>query len=71
MSWTVGLLIIQNSVSDQVHQITGWRILGILSKPMKYGRPEWTRTIDLFRVKVRLTHTPNNFHVPGETAKPL
>ena len=36
-----------------------------------YGRPEWTRTIDLFRVKVRLTHTPNNFQVPRIIAKPL
>ena len=30
-----------------------------------------TRTIDLFRVKVGLTHTYNNFHVPPETAKPV
>jgi hypothetical protein len=30
-----------------------------------------TRTPDLYRVKVRLTHTYNNFHVHGDTAKPL
>jgi len=35
------------------------------------GRPEWTRTIDLFRVKVRLTHTSNNFHSPLGTTKSL
>jgi hypothetical protein len=35
------------------------------------GRPEWTRTIDLLRVRVRSTHTPNNFHILHETAKPL
>jgi len=34
------------------------------------GRPEWTRTIDLFRVKVRLTHTPNSLDPRGGTAKP-
>jgi len=28
-------------------------------------------TIDLFRVKVRLTDTYNNFHVRRGTAKPL
>src|SRR5579862_6650625 len=33
------------------------------------GRPEWTRTIDLFRVKVHLTHTRNNFHALPRTAK--
>ena len=37
----------------------------------KNGRPGRTRTSDLFRVKVRLTHTSNNFHVPPETSKPL
>jgi hypothetical protein len=35
------------------------------------GRPEWTRTIDLFRVKVQLINTSNHFHVRGGTAKPL
>ena len=35
------------------------------------GRPEWTRTIDLFRVKVGLTHTSNDFDVRGETANAL
>jgi hypothetical protein len=35
------------------------------------GRPEWTRTIDLYGVKVRLTHTYNNFHVRGGTAERL
>jgi len=27
----------------------------------RYGRHDWTRTSDLYRVKVRLTHTLNNF----------
>jgi hypothetical protein len=37
----------------------------------KYGRHEETRTPDLYRVKVRLTHTYNNFYVLGTAAKPL
>ena len=37
----------------------------------KNGRHEGTRTPDLYRVKVRLTHTYNNFYVLGTTAKPL
>ena len=37
----------------------------------KNGRHVGTRTPDLYRVKVRLTHTYNNFHVHGDTAKPL
>ncbi len=35
------------------------------------GRHEETRTPDLYRVKVSLTHTYNNFNVRPETAKPL
>ena len=35
------------------------------------ARPEWIRAIDLFRVKVRLTHTYNSFHIRPATAKPL
>jgi len=37
----------------------------------KNGRPRMDSNIDLFRVKVRLNHTYNNFDVRGETAKPL
>jgi hypothetical protein len=36
----------------------------------RYGRHEETRTPDLYRVKVGLTHTYNNFRVRPETAKP-
>jgi len=35
------------------------------------GGHEETRTPDLYRVKVRLTHTSNNFNLPAEPAKPL
>jgi hypothetical protein len=36
----------------------------------RYGRHDWTRTSDLYRVKVGLNHTYNNFRVRPETAKP-
>ena len=41
---------------------------GFLYLIERYGRHEETRTPDLYRVKVRLTHTYNNFHVTPETA---
>ena len=44
----------------------GWRV-----SEQEYGRHEETRTPDLYRVKVRLTHTSNNFEVLGPAAKPL
>jgi hypothetical protein len=37
----------------------------------KYGRHDWTRTSDLYRVKVHLTSTYNNFRKRSGTLKPL
>src|SRR5271166_964657 len=48
----------------------GWHCLPSRFNELN-GRHEETRTPDLYRVKVRLTHTYNNFYVLGTTAKPL
>ena len=37
----------------------------------RYGRHEETRTPDLYRVKVRLCNTLNDFHERVQSAKPL
>jgi hypothetical protein len=37
----------------------------------RYGRHDWTRTSDLYRVKVRLFNTLNDFRERQGSAKPL
>jgi hypothetical protein len=62
LSSTVGLLL--NSDHDFVSRSRnhGLENFGDSLYPHeRYGRHDWTRTSDLYRVKVRLTHTLNNF----------